>query len=191
MKKLLHKAALLLTTVALVFGVAGNVSAASRIESKEAVSFFSGETLLYVLLFVAVAAVIAAVITAVVRKKKADTEPMPPVIVLSPQASPRKHGATLEAQGTFLGGKHFGIVSHAMIGRSSSADIRVDDPLVSGTHCQVVWENGKLFLMDMCSTNGTMVDSAGKLQPKTQVQLKDGSVFWLGNERLSFRVKIR
>lgn len=175
------------TAFGAVLGSPATALAAGRAASKEPLSQTGGNTALIVVLVLAAAAIIAAVVVLVRRKKAVDS----PAVVLSPPAPPKPKGATLEAQGTFLGGKHFGIVSHATIGRSGSADIRVEDPMVSGSHCLLSWENGALFLMDLDSTNGTFVAGTGKLPPKKQVQLQNGSTFWLGNEKLSFRVKIK
>lgn len=188
MRKIIRKTGNLLLSLLVVLGLAADAAAVGRVDSKEAVSGAGGSAALYVLLVLAVIALAAAVIV-IMKKKK--TEKPAPVVVLSPAEPARRYAARLEAQGTFLGGKHYGIVTHAMIGRSSSADIRVDDPLVSGSHCQVSWENGKLFLMDMDSTNGTVLAGTGKIRPRTRVQLFNGSVFWLGEERFSFRVVMK
>lgn len=187
MKKFIRKAGSLLASLLVVTELAIDASAASRVSSSEAVSSSPGNAVLYILLAVAVVLLVVVVICVKRRKKPQPSQ----VVVVSPTEPVRQSSATLEAQGTFLGGRHYGIVTHAMIGRSSSADIKVDDPNVSGVHCQVSWENGRLFLMDMDSTNGTMIDGGKKIPPKTKVQLFNGSVFCLGDERLAFRVKIK
>lgn len=189
MKKIIQRMGNLLLSLLVVLGLAVDASAVSRVDSREAVSRGGGNTAVYVLLGLAAAVLVTVAVMTVLKKKR--DEKGAPAVVLSPAKPARRYGAKLEAQGTFLGGKHYGIVTHAMIGRSSSADIRVDDPAVSGAHCQVSWENGKLFLMDMDSTNGTVLAGTGKIRPKTRVQLYNGSVFWLGDQRMSFRVHIQ
>lgn len=189
MKKLIRKMTAALVSVLVVMSTAVQASAVGRVESREAVG--GGDLMLYLLLAAAAAAVVAAVVISIRRKKKAEAAASAPVVMVAPTEPVSRYHAKLEAQGTFLGGKHFGIVTHAVIGRSSSADIRVDNDKVSGSHCQVSWENGRLYLMDMNSTNGTILAGTGKLTPKTQVQLFNGSVFWLGDERYSFRVVIK
>lgn len=62
------------------------------------------------------------------------------------------------------------------IGRSNEADIVFHDNLVSRVHCRLSWEEGKWFLEDLESTNGTwMVGQrvAGKalIPPKTPVRI--------------------
>lgn len=187
MKKLVLKGVNLSIAFSIVFGFAGKVSAAERAASAEAVNSF-GTAPVCILTGLVILAAVAAVVIALKKKKSSEETP---VVIFSPAKPAPRRGTTLEAQGSFLQGKHFGIVSHAVIGRSSSADIRIDDPKISGTHCQLTWENEKLYIMDLNSTNGTTIADTGKLPPKAQVQLYDGSVFWLGDQKFSFRVKIK
>lgn len=159
-------------------------ASASRVGSSESVG--SGNTWLIVLIVAAVLALAAVLVVVLMKKGKA--QPDQPIMIGKPKD---KHHATLEAQGTFLGGKHYGIVTKAMIGRSSSADIRVNEPKVSGTHCQVTWENGALYLTDLGSTNGTFVAGTGTIPARMPVRLYPDSVFWVGDERCAFRVKMK
>ncbi|MFZ5476084.1 MAG: FHA domain-containing protein [Myxococcota bacterium] len=66
-----------------------------------------------------------------------------------------------------------------VIGRKDG-DLLLDDPLVSGRHCQIVARNGEFVLQDLGSTNGTMVD--GRLV--REVALKPGNEIALGSTRL-------
>src|ERR1017187_9854246 len=43
-------------------------------------------------------------------------------------------------------------------GRGPDNDVALDDPSVSGTHCQVVVEGGQFVIIDLGSTNGTFVN---------------------------------
>lgn len=64
------------------------------------------------------------------------------------------------------------------LGRGTSNDIRIDDLSVSGSHCQIVIENGVVMIKDTGSTNGTFVNRA-KVQESTLVSgesLRLGSV---------------
>lgn len=45
-----------------------------------------------------------------------------------------------------------------IIGRAKDADFRVDDPNVSRRHAAIFWAEGRLMVMDLDSTNGTMVN---------------------------------
>lgn len=191
MKKLIQTVGNLMLSIFLMVSLAAEASATGRVSSKEPVGASDGSTVVFVIAAIAVVAIAAAVAVIYGKRKKAASQQPSQVIIVPPAASASRHGATLEAQGSFLGGKHFGIVTHATIGRSSSADIRVDDPKISGIHCQVSLENGKLILMDMGSTNGTMLAGTGKISPKTKVPLANGSIFWLGEKRNAFRVVVK
>jgi len=48
----------------------------------------------------------------------------------------------------------------AVIGRGPKADVRVDDPGVSGEHASISCQGGRYVLQDLGSTNGTFVASA-------------------------------
>ncbi|MFT7518643.1 MAG: pSer/pThr/pTyr-binding forkhead associated (FHA) protein [Kiritimatiellia bacterium] len=65
------------------------------------------------------------------------------------------------------------------IGRKRG-DLILDDPLVSGKHCQIIRKDGGYFLQDLGSTNGTMVD--GRLV--REVLLKPGAELTVGNCRM-------
>ena len=41
------------------------------------------------------------------------------------------------------------------LGRSSESDIQIHDTLMSRVHCKLEWEDGKWYLNDLVSTNGT------------------------------------
>ncbi|HKS38868.1 MAG TPA: FHA domain-containing protein [Verrucomicrobiae bacterium] len=45
------------------------------------------------------------------------------------------------------------------IGRNPANDICLDDPTVSGHHCEIVVLNEEVFVRDLGSTNGTFIDS--------------------------------
>ena len=62
------------------------------------------------------------------------------------------------------------------IGRRTG-DLILDDPLISSKHCQISLRNGEYVLLDLGSTNGTMVD--GRLV--REVVLKAGHEITLGS----------
>lgn len=66
-----------------------------------------------------------------------------------------------------------------VVGRREG-DLLLDDPLVSGRHCQIVARGADWVLQDMGSTNGTMVD--GRLV--REVTLKPGNEVTIGSTRL-------
>jgi pSer/pThr/pTyr-binding forkhead associated (FHA) protein len=66
-----------------------------------------------------------------------------------------------------------------MIGRKRG-DLLLEDPLVSGTHAQVVPKDDGWIIQDLGSTNGTMVD--GRLV--REAPLKAGAEITIGSSRL-------
>lgn len=66
-----------------------------------------------------------------------------------------------------------------LIGRKEG-ELLLDDPLVSGRHCQIVPRGNDFVLQDVGSTNGTMVD--GRLVK--EVVLKPGNEIAVGSTRL-------
>ena len=68
-------------------------------------------------------------------------------------------------------------------GRSSEAQITLDDPAVSRWHLRIVTEAGQVIMEDTDSTNGTRVN--GELTRRTP--LADGDVITVGDYQLQYR----
>lgn len=73
-------------------------------------------------------------------------------------------------------GKNLEIGSEAIsIGRKSDNTIPIDNPTVSGHHCEVVFEDERYQVRDLGSTNGTRVNNKeikeAKLRPKDILQV--------------------
>ena len=90
-----------------------------------------------------------------------------------------------------LEGKEFILKDKLIFGRDSKA-CKVVFPLdaegVSGIHCQLMLENGKVKLMDLGSTYGTYVNDELKIDAETIVELKHGDTFCLGSKKNKFSV---
>ena len=70
----------------------------------------------------------------------------------------------------------------SIVGRGISANIRLEDPLVSRTHFEVFFQNDQVFIKDAHSKNGTFVNN-------TEIQetlLKDGDSVQIGSTILKF-----
>ncbi len=67
-----------------------------------------------------------------------------------------------------------------VVGRKRG-DLILDDPLVSGGHCQVLLKDGKWVLQELGSTNGTLVN--GKLVQR-EVVLQPGAEIAVGGNRM-------
>jgi pSer/pThr/pTyr-binding forkhead associated (FHA) protein len=70
-----------------------------------------------------------------------------------------------------------------LLGREQPAEVIVDDPAASRRHAQVYKKNGRWFLKDLDSTNGTYLD--GPLRGTERI-LWDGDVFRIGDWEITF-----
>jgi hypothetical protein len=68
------------------------------------------------------------------------------------------------------------------LGRGLSNDFKLEDPSVSGSHCQITVDNGSAMIKDMGSTNGTYVNRA-KVQ---ESRLESGQPLRLGSLDMIF-----
>lgn len=63
-----------------------------------------------------------------------------------------------------------------------------DDKSVSSNHCVLYREGGKLYLMDVGSTNGTFLSEKERLQPNVPYRAHKGLTFFLTNRKNTFVV---
>jgi len=68
------------------------------------------------------------------------------------------------------------------LGRGFDNDFKLEHSSVSGTHCEIVIENGNALIKDLGSTNGTFINRA----PIKQAQLQAGQTIHLGGVELLF-----
>ena len=69
------------------------------------------------------------------------------------------------------------------IGREPTNDIVISDPSVSRRHARLWFDNGRWYLEDLQSANGTLVNNVRVYQP---VALNDGDVINFGDEIVVF-----
>lgn len=71
------------------------------------------------------------------------------------------------------------------IGRDSSNDVVINDPLVSRTHCHIIQDdNGRFRLIDTNSSNGTFING---LQRHGEVNLNQTDIVIIGNTTLPWQ----
>jgi hypothetical protein len=70
-----------------------------------------------------------------------------------------------------------------VIGANPNCDIVVDDEAVSGTHASIVWRNGRCYIKDELSSNGTYLNNSEITEP---AQLQSGDQVRIGNALLTF-----
>jgi hypothetical protein len=68
------------------------------------------------------------------------------------------------------------------LGRGASNDFKLEDPSISGSHCQIIINDGAAMIKDMGSTNGTYVNRA-KVQ---ESRLESGQPLRLGSVDMIF-----
>jgi len=103
--------------------------------------------------------------------------PQPP----APRQSPARMQPVLD-----IDGQRYSLnASSVVLGRSSEADILVDDTGVSRRHLEIRTDGGTVRAVDLGSTNGSYVNGQ-KVQGETI--LTDGSTIAMGRTRIVFRL---
>jgi len=73
-------------------------------------------------------------------------------------------------------------------GQDNKVVFSPEDKGVSSKHCILYKENGKLYLMDVGSTNGTFFSEENRLEPNTPYRIRKGMAFFLTNRKNTFVV---
>lgn len=91
-------------------------------------------------------------------------------------------------------GKELSVKNNMLFGRDSNkCDVvfPIDTEGVSGHHCLVTYNKGKVMIRDMNSTYGTFVNNGLKIDSEIDVEICPGDVFYLGSENEKFIVKVK
>lgn len=70
----------------------------------------------------------------------------------------------------------------AVLGRSSDADVQIEDPNISRRHAEVVQQGSAWWVVDLGSTNGVEVDGSRV----SRARLDDGTSFVIGETTVTF-----
>ncbi|MEE1930050.1 DUF3662 and FHA domain-containing protein [Streptomyces sp. TRM 70351] len=112
--------------------------------------------------------------------------PMPAGVPRMPSAPPPGGGPTSGGQVRrwveINGARHQISRSTLVLGRSTEADVRIDDPGVSRRHCEIR-TGPTVTVADLGSTNGIVVDG----QRTTHATLRDGSRIVVGSTTIIYR----
>jgi pSer/pThr/pTyr-binding forkhead associated (FHA) protein len=95
----------------------------------------------------------------------------------------RTRPASIQRRGGLRDGERFDLIGGLSIGRSSEADLRIDDRYASGLHARIFSRDGRTYVEDMSSTNGTLLNDA-TLQG--EAELIDGDVVRIGDTEFRF-----
>lgn len=76
-----------------------------------------------------------------------------------------------------------------LIGRAQGNDVTLSNPLrlVSRHHAEICWEDGRFWLVDLGSTNGTWLDGQ-RLETGQRYVLRPGACFAVGDFQVTFTV---
>ena len=80
-------------------------------------------------------------------------------------------------------GTVFTLQAVTSLGRKPSNTILLDDDFVSGEHSLVSWRDGRAWLEDVASTNGTFLNESEITRP---VAISEGDIIGIGGVRLKW-----
>ena len=103
-----------------------------------------------------------------------------------PQPSAGDAWLIAERGGGIEPGERFDLIGGLSIGRSAEADVCIDDRYASGLHARIFNRDGRTYLEDMSSTNGTLLNDA---ELKGEAELLDGDVIRIGDTEFRFEVR--
>lgn len=94
--------------------------------------------------------------------------------------APRGADAWLIAErgGGLESGQRFDLIGGLSIGRSKESDVQIQDRYASGFHARVFSREGRYFVEDMNSTNGTLLNGATLVG---EAELIDGDTVQIGD----------
>ena len=100
-----------------------------------------------------------------------------------PQPSAADAWLIVERGGGLAAGERFDLIGGLSIGRSGEADVRIDDRYASGLHARIFSRDGRTYLEDMNSTNGTLLNDA---TVSGEAELIDGDVVRIGDTEFRY-----
>jgi hypothetical protein len=80
-------------------------------------------------------------------------------------------------------GARFDLFGGLSIGRSSEADVRIDDRYASGLHARIYSHSGRFYVEDLQSTNGTLLNDENLA---AEAQLVPGDLIRIGDTEFRF-----
>lgn len=117
------------------------------------------------------------------RTEKATGAPAParPTVPAAPSRQPVRLQPVLD-----IDGQRYSLNAPSIVlGRSSEADILIEDTGVSRRHLEIRTENGVTHAVDMGSTNGSYVNGQ---RVSGSTELTDGSTITMGRTKIIFRL---
>ena len=100
-----------------------------------------------------------------------------------PKPGPTEVWLIAERGGGLGAGERFDLIGGLTIGRSAEADVRIDDRYASGVHARIFTRDGRSYVEDMNSTNGTLLNDATL---SGEAELIDGDVVRIGDTEFRY-----
>ncbi len=97
---------------------------------------------------------------------------------------PRKAAELVMVRSESQAGTRFTVKGVVVVGRSSEADVHLDDPYASDFHLRLSLQDGEVTLQDLGSTNGTYVNGR---RVTTPVPLSRGDAVQVGKTIMEVR----
>jgi FHA domain-containing protein len=85
--------------------------------------------------------------------------------------------------GGLQAGERFDLIGGLSIGRSKEADVQIEDRYASGLHARIFSRDGRTYVEDMRSTNGTLLNDA---ELHGEAELIDGDTVRIGDTVFKF-----
>lgn len=80
-------------------------------------------------------------------------------------------------------GERFDLIGGLSVGRSNEADLRIEDRYASSLHARFFFRDGRAYVEDMSSTNGTLLNEA---ELHGEAELVDGDSVRIGDTEFRF-----
>ena len=91
-----------------------------------------------------------------------------------------------ERGGGLQQGERFDLIGGLSVGRSRDADVQIEDRYASGIHARIFNRDGRSYVEDMNSTNGTLLNDA---ELRGEAELLDGDIVRIGDTEFRFEVR--
>ena len=127
------------------------------------------------------------------KELRTTSAPAPEATGLHPVAgpggrAPRTDAALVAVKGGGIEpGERFDLFGGISIGRSTEADVRIEDRFASGVHARVYSRSGGYYVEDMGSTNGTFLNGS---QLRGESQLNDLDEVRIGDSEFRFELEV-
>ncbi len=127
------------------------------------------------------------------KEVRRSTAPAPEVTGFHPVAGPGGRAPGTDAflvvmkGGGLEAGERFDLFGGLSIGRSTEADVRIEDRFASGVHARIYSRAGGYYVEDMGSTNGTFLNGE---QLRGEERLNDLDEVRIGDTEFRFELEV-